>query len=311
MFGSGDIRLVGTLVLPEHRAPLGAIVVLHGASSPLRSSPLYEHLVETLPSLGIAVFMFDRRGSGESSGVREGASFEALADDGIAAVEVLRKDKRIDPERIGLWGLSQGGWLSVIAASRSPHVKFAISISAPMVTPDVQMMFSSTNMLRVFGYSQDAIDQMRATRSAVDRYMRGSVDKETAQKAVTAARGEPWFRYLYMGETVRDRDVSGWRREIEHDPLATLEKVRSPLLVLYGAADPVVPVETSVERLGAIAPRHPNMDVFVVANADHHMEIGVDPRFLLDPDHDDRARPNAPEYVAIMARWLTEKGMAN
>lgn len=310
-FNSGDIRLAGTLILPENGNDLGAVVVYHGAASPLRTSPLYEHLVETLPSLGVAVFMFDRRGSGASGGVREGASFEELADDGIAAVDMLRQDNRIDPERIGVWGLSQGGWLAVIAASRSPNVKFAVAISAPMVTPDVQMMFSSTNMLRVFGYSQDDIDQMRATRAAVDNYMRGSVDKETAQRAVDAAKTKPWFRYLYMGETVKDRAVSGWRREIEHDPMEALEQVKAPLLVLYGATDPVVPVATSVERLAAVTPRHPNMKVVVIADADHHMQIGVDPRILLDPDHDDEARADAPEYFAVLTNWLTEHGVAH
>lgn len=309
-FSSGDIRLAGTLILPESGNDLGAVVVFHGAASPLRTSPLYEHLVETLPSLGIALFLFDRRGAGASGGAREGASFEDLANDGIAAVDMLREDSRIDPERIGVWGLSQGGWLSVIAASRSPNVKYAVSISAPLVTPDVQMMFSSTNMLRVFGYSQDDIDQMRATRAAVDNYMRGSVDYETAQRAVDAAKTKPWFRYLYMGKTVKDRAVSGWRREIEHDPMGALEQVKAPLLVLYGATDPVVPVATSVERLAAVTPRRPNMKVVVIADADHHMQIGVDPRILLDPDHDDEARPDAPEYLAVLTNWLTQQGIA-
>lgn len=308
-FMSGDIHLAGTLVLPEDGTDLGAIVVYHGASSPLRTSPLYEHLVEMLPPLGIAVFVFDRRGSGASGGTREGASFEELADDGLAAVELLRKDERIDPDRIGAWGLSQGGWLAVLAA-RSPQVKFAVSIAAPLVTPDVQMMFSSTNMLRVFGYPQADIDQMRATRKAVDDYMRGHVDRDTAQRAVDAAKTKPWFRFLYMGETVKDRAVSGWRREIEHDPFDALAQVDKPLLVLHGAVDPVVPVATSVERLAQLAPTRPHMDVFVIANADHHMQIGVDPRILLDPDHDDEARPDAPEYFAILSSWLTAQGIA-
>jgi uncharacterized protein len=309
-FHNGDIRLAGTLILPANRSNLGAVVVFHGSATPLRTSPLYAHLVETLPSLGIAVFLFDRRGSGASGGVREGASFDDLADDGLAAIELLRQDRRIDADRIGVWGLSQGGWLAVLAATRSPHVKYAVSISAPMVTPDVQMMFSSTNMLRVFGYSQADITQMRKTRAAVDTYMRGRSDRETAQRAVDAARTKPWFRYLYMRETVSDRAVSGWRREIEHDPMVTLERVRTPLLILYGATDPVVPVETSVARLTAVTLERQNIEFGVIANADHHMQIGIEPRVLLDPDHDDEARPEAPEYFAVLTNWLTTHGIA-
>ncbi len=304
---NGAVRLGGTLFLPEGGRGLGAVVALHGASSPLRASPLYRHLTEILPALGIAVFIYDRRGSGQSNGDRGAASFDDLADDGIAAVEMLRRDPRIDPERIGVWGLSQGGWLSVLAASRSPHVRFAVAVSAPVVTADVQMLFSSTNTLRVFGYSQADIDQMTAARRAVDDYMRGTGDRAAAQRAVDAAKGRPWFRYLYMGETVRDREVSQWRREIEHDPLAALQKVKVPILVMYGATDPVVPVAISVERLARIAPRHPHMRVVVIAGADHGMQTDMPPRDLLDPAHADDERPNSAEYFAVLAQWLATR----
>ena len=41
----------------------------------------------------------------------------------------------IDASRIGYWGLSQGGWLAASAAQRDPKAAFAISVSAPLVTP--------------------------------------------------------------------------------------------------------------------------------------------------------------------------------
>lgn len=306
-FSNGAVQLRGNLYMPRSSKPVAAIVVLHGASSPLRTSPLYQHLTEMLPSLGVAVLVYDRRGSGESTGDRSKASFEDLADDGSKAVEMLRADKRIDPARIGVWGLSQGGWLSMLAASRSPHVKFAVAISAPVVTADVQMMFSSTNSLRVNGFSDADISQMTYTRNAVDNYMRGRGDIATAQQAVDAAKAKPWYRYLYFGTTVRDRATSGWRKEIEHEPLSTLEKVRVPMLVLYGATDPVVPVTASIRRLAAIAPSHPNLRVAVIAKADHGMELDRNPRDLLDPDQADQSKPNAAEYFAILTRWLVDQ----
>lgn len=309
-FTSGDAELAGTLYLPRSRKPVAAVVVTHSASSPLGDSSLYEHLKVVLPALGIAVFTYDRRGSGQSGAKTVGGDFTLLADDAIAAVRSLKTDPRIDPRRIGTWGLSQGGWISPLAASRSPDIAFVIAVSAPVVTADVQMLFSSTNHLRANGHSQAEIDQMVATRKAVDAYMRGTGSREAAQRLIDDAKTRPWFKYTYMGETVRDRAVSGWRKEIENDPLRNLSAVKAPMLVLFGADDAVVPVADSVARLKAIAGRMPKMRVHVVAGADHSMHMAADQKITLDPRHDGTERADSPEYIAMLSSWLAAQGFA-
>lgn len=218
-------------------------------------------------------------------------------------------DPRIDPRRVGIWGLSQGGWLALLAASRSPQVAFAVSISAPMVTPDIQMIFLSANILRVNGYSQADIDQATATRKAVDNYMLGNVDRATAQRMLDAARVQPWFKLIYMSESVGDRATSRWRKEIEHDPVRTLHKVSVPILMIYGAGDPVVPVAASMDHLQTVAGTHPKLELAVIAGADYHMEVSVDPKTQLDSSRFDET-PEAPEYFATLASWLTKHGVA-
>lgn len=311
-FTNGDTELSGTLYLPTNRVkPVAAVVVTHSASSPLRTSSLYDHLEVILPAMGMAVFIYDRRGSGQSGKKDAAGDFTLLADDAIAAVRSLKQDPRIDPRRIGIWGLSQGGWIAPLAASRSRDIAFVVSVSAPVVTADVQMMFSSTNHLRANGYSQADIDQMVATRKAVDDYMRGTASREAAQARVDAAKTKPWFKYLYMGGTIRDRAVSGWRKEIENDPLANLGAVKVPTLVLYGANDAVVPVARSVERLGTIVSRIPRMKVHVIAGADHAMQMSADLKTSLDPRHDGTEHPDSPEYVAVLSSWLGGLGYTN
>jgi uncharacterized protein len=309
IFRNASATLTGTLYLPRGGRAVAAVVVTHGASSPLRTSPLYAHLKEMLPPLGIAVFVYDRRGSGSSGGNLETSDYDQLADDAVAAVRMLKADPRIDPKRVGVWGLSQGGWLSLLAATRSADITFAVSISAPVVTPDVQMMFSSENSLRVNGFSQADIGQMRATRKAVDDYMRGTGDRATAQRLVDVAKVKPWFKYLYVAEIVNDRSTSRWRKEIEHDPLATLKAVRVPSLVIYGAADPVVPVAASIARLKPLAAELPNTEIVVIAGADHDMQTTVDPMDLLNPDHADVEKPDSTAYFAVLANWMALHGL--
>lgn len=306
-FENGSTKLSGTLYLARGSKPQSAIVVTHAAAAPLRDLPLYQHLKEMLPALGIAVFVYDRRGSGKSAGDLQASDYALLADDALAAVRMLKTDSRIDSRRVGIWGLSQGGWLSLLAASRSSEPAFIIAVSAPVVSPDVQMMFRSVNALRVNGYPPADIDQMTATRKAVDDYMRGTGDRATAQRLVDAAKAKPWFKLLYMGETVSDRATSRWRKEIEFDPLRTLDGLKIPALVIYGAADPVVPVAISVERLRAA---HPKLDVAVIAGADHSMQVSVPPQVQMDPARTNEQAPEAVEYFAILASWLTRQGIA-
>lgn len=305
-FENEEATLSGTLYVARDRKPQSAIVVTHSAAAAQRDLPLYQHLKQMLPALGIAVFIYDRRGSGKSGGDLRTSDYAMLADDAIAAVRMLKTDSRIDSRRVGIWGLSQGGWLALLAASRSSEPAFVISVSAPLVTPDVQMMFRSINSLRVHGYPQAEIDQMIATRKAVDDYMRGSGDRATAQRLVDAAKIKPWFKLLYMGETVTDRATSRWRKEIEFDPLKTLEGVKIPALVIFGAADPVVPVDVSVKRLRAA---HPKLDIAVIAGADHAMQLSVPVQVQMDPARTLEEAPQAAEYFAILASWLTEHAL--
>ena len=125
-FANAGANLVGTVYLPGVGNHLPAVVVLHHAGATTREAALYRHLREGLPALGFAVLIYDRRGSGQSSGSLRGIDYETLADDAVAGQHALAKLSRIDPTKIGFWGLSQGGWLAVLAAGRSRDAAFAI-----------------------------------------------------------------------------------------------------------------------------------------------------------------------------------------
>jgi alpha-beta hydrolase superfamily lysophospholipase len=295
--------------MPALTRPVPAIIAFHSASAPTRDLALYRHLKQIGPALGIAVFVYDRRGSGRSGGEPAHGDYEALADDGIAALHMLARDRRIDSKRIGFWGLSQGGWISLLAASRCPETAFAIAISAPMTTPDVQMIFAVTNILRIRGYSQADIDLAVAARKAVDDFERGKLDRKTAQKQLDAASAKPWFALIYMDHTFQDPDKSGWAREIRHDPMTVLPRVKAPTLIIYGAADPWVPARLSVERLRASAAQHPNVTTVVIAGADHDMSLSTPLQNKVDPAHLSDQAPDAPEYFARLAAWLTGQAL--
>jgi dienelactone hydrolase len=179
-FSNANANLVGTVYFPKSGDRMPAVVVLHEASSATREDAVYRHLRDGLPALGFAVLIYDRRGSGQSSGDARSVDYETLADDAIAAQGALAKLPRIDPTRIGFWGLSQGGWLAVLAAGRSRNAAFAISVSAPLVTADQQMQFAMSNLLTVRGYAPADVREMVETRKAWTGYLRGTNSREVA-----------------------------------------------------------------------------------------------------------------------------------
>jgi pimeloyl-ACP methyl ester carboxylesterase len=102
-----------------------------------------------LLSMGIAVLAYDKRGvggsTGEYTGIGPGNSekmFDLLAGDALAAVDALAKRRDIDAGRIGIFGVSQAGWIAPLAASRSDRVAFVVLLSGPAVTVGEEIAYS-------------------------------------------------------------------------------------------------------------------------------------------------------------------------
>jgi dienelactone hydrolase len=147
-FPSGDIRLAYTLDLPTGTGPFPAVVMGHGSGQATRHQ--MGSLAGRLVDAGFAVLRYDKRGVGDSGGVYEGAGvanservFPILAGDMLAGVEFLETRGDVDPARIGLFGVSQAGWIIPLAASRSSDVKFMILVVGPTVSVGVENYYSN------------------------------------------------------------------------------------------------------------------------------------------------------------------------
>jgi dienelactone hydrolase len=84
---------------------------------------------------GIAVFRYDKRGLGQSTGTFEEVStanservLGDRASDVRAIVEYLSTHPKIRANRIFLWGTSQGAWVAPLVAKQTNKVAFAICV---------------------------------------------------------------------------------------------------------------------------------------------------------------------------------------
>jgi dienelactone hydrolase len=141
-----DTVLDGTVVAPRVPGRYPAVVFVHGAGRGSRSALIDQ--ADYLASVGIVALVYDKRTVGYSFANR---AFDLLAEDAVAAVRLLRERPEVDPDRVGLWGVSEGGWVVPIAAARSSDVAFAILVSAPNVSPESQAAWAFDDHLRRMG----------------------------------------------------------------------------------------------------------------------------------------------------------------
>jgi uncharacterized protein len=311
-FSNGNAQLVGTVYLPTTGDHLPAVVVLHSAMAGAREAGLYRHLQEGLPAMGLAVLIYDRRGSGRSTGNRENSDFETLADDAVAGQQALAKFPRIDPNKIGFWGLSQGGWLAVLAAGRSRNAAFAVSVSAPLVNAELQMEFAMSNLLAVRGYSQSDVQQMLATRKAWIGYLHNENSRDMAINALQKAEAKAWFDLVYLPKAAQlttDPEHDAARRKFDDDPVASVRRAKVPLLFLYGDSDPWVPVEQSIERLQSLRSDLHNIEYAVVARANHEMMTPTNETMQVDQNTIRNDEPQAPSYFMLLGAWLSQRAL--
>jgi hypothetical protein len=281
--------------------------VYHGASEPLASTLLYRHLSEGLPQIGIAVLLFDRRGSGASTG-KPDVAYQTLSDDGVAGANAIRAIPEIDPSRVGYWGISQGGWLATLAASHDPRAAFAVAVSAPLVSPELQMEFAMSNRLHVLGVGQPGIAAMLDARYKLDGYFSGRNSRDAAVGALARIATQPWYSQMYLPKpdsVAKDPSKSSWRGEMDIDSFAAVAKVRIPILYILGGEDPWIPVATTVVRLGELAPTHPRLQFAVVPRANHLMtETAHEAMDDASPAKIATEMPQSPAYFMLLASWL-------
>jgi len=88
-FQNQDVKLAGSLLLPKGKAPVPAVVFVHGAGQQTRES--YRELGEYFAGQGIAALIYDKRGCGLSGGTYESYEpYENLVNDALSAVAFLK-----------------------------------------------------------------------------------------------------------------------------------------------------------------------------------------------------------------------------
>jgi dipeptidyl aminopeptidase/acylaminoacyl peptidase len=134
---AGRHGLACTLTIPPGEGRRAAVAFAHGAGPADRSR--LSTLAAFYAGRGLVTLACDKRGIGQSGGVYQGegasdTSIDAHARDVAALARWLGRQPEVDPERVGISGRSQAGWIIPLAAAREPSVRWAVLVAGPTYT---------------------------------------------------------------------------------------------------------------------------------------------------------------------------------
>jgi len=273
-FRSDDLTLVGSLLRPLTSGPYPVVVFVHGSGPESRER--YRSYAAYLARYGIAGFIYDKRGVGASEGNWILAGFDELAADALAAVEALRTDPRVDSTQVGLWCISQGGWIAPLAAARSKAVAFLIVVSGAGITPGQQEQYLIGNNLSALAVPK--------------RY-------------INAAHKLIWFKNdllaLFQRLAPASLRASLPQMDFYMDLRDILPRIEQPVLLIHGEKDHHLPPLLSTRRYQAVLGE--NLTICFFADASHG--IGLEVVTGDSPP----VRQYAPGYFEAMRQWVTQR----
>ncbi len=207
-----NLKLAGMLMVPEGTGPFPTVVIIQGSGPSFRGNGWYLSVVKHLQDNGIAVLIPDKRGCEKSEGKWIGASFDELANDALSAADYIKTQDGFEHSNIGFVGMSQGGWIAPVAATKSEDIGFIVSLSGATVSTIEQLKHEEIYNISEYTYP--------------------FIAKMIAPISTNKVKKMPHFSAF-----------------ADFDPIPFLKKVDVPVLYAFGEGDKNVPVNACLERL--------------------------------------------------------------
>jgi pimeloyl-ACP methyl ester carboxylesterase len=298
-FANGAVTLGGTLTLPAGPPPYPALVLVHGSNALTRD--VFGPWARYFAGLGFAVLSYDKRGTGQSTGDWKQADFPLLAADVLAGVRFLRARQDIRPERVGIWGASQAGWIMPLVAAEAPReVGFLIVHAGTGVTVREQGVLNIQNELRFAGLPESSVAIATRYQLLDDSITRAGSGWDALQRYYEAHRNEePW---LWPPRPADDWFRPYYRMLMDFDPSESWQRVVCPVLLFFGELDANVPPRESWPAIERALRQAGNRDVtrILLPRANH---LFLKAQTGARDEYPGLSR-FVPAYFDAMAGWL-------
>jgi pimeloyl-ACP methyl ester carboxylesterase len=289
------VRLAGTLLSPRGDGPFPAVVLMHGSNPGERD--FYRLYADRFARVGIAALVYDRRGSGASTGNPD-STLDLRARDAAAAVRWLRQQPNIDPGAVGLWAFSNGTWSAVQVAAGIEPVAFMVVTGAAGVSGAESEIHRKVTELHGWGVEPALLDDVAtawrtayaclaggqwpagvsdAAYEALVSRLHAAASLQAVPLSAYAARN-PWLAPIPPEVSAAElRRFAGHVSDLAYDPAEDYARIRCPVLFLVGEHDPNTP-SAAAARIREVLERAGNTrsKADVVPGAGHYINITPD-----------------------------------
>jgi dienelactone hydrolase len=315
------LRLGGSLTVPAGPGPFPAVVLLSDLGAQDRDGrpaeqseagqrpstyPLLSLLADYLTRHGIAVLRFDDRGVDQSEGNTATTTTAQRVGDAQAALNYLRTRPEIDLLHLGLVGHGEGANVALLAAAQPLPPAFVVSLAGYGQPGLATLLAQQAVALRAQKLSPAELDISLRRQTALAELVRYSTNLGQTQAMVAnlLRQAEPGL----LPEAAQQRaaaQLMPWHRAfLAFDPLAGLEAVQVPVLLLSGLADEQAPPAEHQAALEKELRSNGNRAITGqrLVGVNHLLQPPPTQWIVLDGD----PRPIvAPALLEALKQWLT------
>ncbi|MGC7217611.1 alpha/beta hydrolase family protein [Mycobacteroides abscessus] len=218
--------LHATLALPKGgNGPFGLVVFIHGdGPADATRNGFYKPIWESFAKAGYASLSWNKPGIDGAAGNWLDQSMHDRATEAEAAIRWARGRGDIDPRRIGMWGISQGGWVVPEVAAHAPDLQFVILVGAA-VNWLRQGEFHTRAVMQHHGASESDITAALDRHNATLQPLRGNAN---------------YAQYLAAQTDPKPMSADRWnfvRKNYLADVTGMLPQVKVPVLLALGDED--------------------------------------------------------------------------
>ena len=297
-----EILLAGTLTLPPSGdGPFPVVINVPGAGDQARGN-LFNDYFETLPYYGIAIFEYDKRGAGSSTGNHRTSNFYDQADDVLAVAAKLAEHPAVAANNISLIAHGQAAYPAAIAATNQ-RIKNMVLLSAPVTSLAEQEKQATQLRMRADKFTETDIEAATKYLNLFFGYLRGETTINDWVLAARLVKHQPWAGYVTLPE--QTDYVNWWQRYHDFTPQPYWEKLNVPVLAFYGSNDRLVPFTRHAPLLQQYVRNSglKSSQVQVLEGVNHLLYLGGDRGDVQLTE----VRGYAPKLFTTIAQWLLEQ----
>lgn len=237
-YRSEGLKIYALLTVPQGEAPATgwpAIIFNHGYIPPevYRTTERYVAYVDALAASGYVVFRPDYRGHGFSEGVALGAyGTPDYTIDVLNALAAVKAYPGVDINRIGMWGHSMGGYITLRAMVTDKSIKAGV-IWAGVVA---------------------------SYQDLVERWTQPANDVPTSSRR--------WRGQLLERYGAPEENPAFWNSISAN---SYLEDLSGPIQLHHGMSDKTVPIEFSVKLFDQIKAAGEEAEIYTYLGNDHNI----------------------------------------